>query len=585
MMNSLNRVLILLPEGATWVIALTLILLLVGWISSIVIAARQKGLVLLAFIPMTNPMAVIALLFKKTSTGMIPFGCYALALATWLYGSSHAHKVEFERLANYEKSLSEQGEPLRASAYQESPSDPIQNIWDHSYLRPLGLAGQKNAEGDRARTDMEQLYASWSLPKHIVSVKYDTPDEHRQPFIDPIRNIHDVSIQYLRSGGASDAQWPASPEESATVLEPFMSERTDELQKLSEAVFRSEDVYPHAWENGFEMLLPQLAKLKSFSQISSLSSIYHSLRGDQEKSYQNACLAIQLAFTGDTDLLISRLVQFAQLHIALETIMAAQQAHLWSDEQWVHIRSLLNDYNAIRQMPNSLRVERAVGYSYIEPMFTQSWSKAMKRLDQMGAAGQTEIENGFIMNVLDSMASKFSQAFLAKQWRLCMEAYSFMIEDLEKGSAASEEIPWKDIQTNWADQNLMEYGILAKMLLPALSNVQKKAFLIQVKLELAKTAIDLERYYLKHERYPDSLDDLTPIFRSIPAIDPMNRQMLSYKKSESVGFEIYSVGMNGEDDNGRHVKRPKRNQTNPPDDLLWIIGKNSSQLPAFQVDE
>jgi Tfp pilus assembly protein PilE len=217
-------------------------------------------------------------------------------------------------------------------------------------------------------------------------------------------------------------------------------------------------------------------------------------------------------------------------------------------------------------------------------MFNQSWSKAMKRLGQLGGSGQMEIETGMAMNLLDTMASKFSQAFLAKQWRLCMEAYTFMIADLEQAVAASKETPWKDIQSNWADQNILNYGILAKMLIPALSNIQEKAIHIQVKLELAKVAIDLERFYLKHGSYPDSLDDLSPAYRPTPTLDPMTQKALSYRRNEGGGFEIFSVGMNGTDDGGKHIKKPKRNQTNPPDDLLWRIEKSSPLLPAFQVD-
>lgn len=357
------------------------------------------------------------------------------------------------------------------------------------------------------------------------------------------------------------------------------------MEQLREAVFRSEDVYPHEWERGFDMLLPQLAKLKQFTQITSLASIYQSIQGVQDASYEQARLAFQLAETGDSDLLISRLVQFAQLHIALETIMSAQQAHLWSDEQWVQIRSRLDKFNLPALIPNSLRAERAVGYSYVEPMFTQSWSRAMKQMDHLGAAGKSEIETGLWMTLLDSVASKFSQAFLAKQWRLCMEAYSLMIEDLEQGVQASYSGPWKEIHTTWSDENLLQYGVFAKMLIPALSQAQNKAFLMQLKIELAKTAIDLERYYLKHGHYPDALGALSPAFRDTTPLDPMTRKMLKYEKVEDAGFELYSVGMNGEDDQGRHAVKPKRNENNPPDDLLWVIRVNPPELPSFHVDE
>jgi hypothetical protein len=38
------------------------------------------------------------------------------------------------------------------------------------------------------------------------------------------------------------------------------------------------------------------------------------------------------------------------------------------------------------------------------------------------------------------------------------------------------------------------------------------------------------------------------------------------------------------DDGGRRIERPKRNQTSPPDDLLWSISEFPTQLPAFHVD-
>jgi hypothetical protein len=585
MMSSFSDILALLPEGATWVIPVTIILLLLGWISSIVVAAKQKGLVLLAFIPLTNPLAVVAMLFKQTSSGLIPFTAYALALGIWLFGSNHAHKVEFERLHRYENMLKEQGEPLGASAYLESASNPDKNVWEHPYLKPIGLAGQKSEAGEQARKNINELYDIWSFPNQSVIIRYEDSNKNRLPFVTPVRTMHQVSLQFLKTSNPANINRPESPEESAEVLKPYFDIRAADLAKLQEAVNRPEDVYPHAWNEGFDMMLPQLVKLKKFSQVLSLWSVYHSTLHHQEDSFQTAQLAFRLAETGDSDLLISRLVQFAQYHIALETIMAAQQAHLWSDEQWVQIRSILDSFNATQLMPASLRSERAMGYSHIQPLFTQSWSDAMKSMAQIGGGGHSDQEKTILMKLLDSMASKFSQAFLAKQWRLCLEAYSMMIEDLEQSVKASTTSPWKDIESNWVEENVHHYGIFAKMLLPALSKAEEKAFLIQVKIELAKTAIDLERYYIKFGSYPDTLEDLSPSIQVTPPIDPMTRQPLAYQKIGQKEFEIYSVGLNGIDDGGQHLKSKKRNQPDPPDDVLWGMRETDIILPAFHIEE
>src|SRR6056300_1379375 len=92
MQQSFTQFIQWLPEGATWIIPLTLILLLAGWISSIAIAVKSKWLALFAVFPLTNPIAVIGMMYKSMTKSMIPLGFYALALIVWFTGSSRSYK-------------------------------------------------------------------------------------------------------------------------------------------------------------------------------------------------------------------------------------------------------------------------------------------------------------------------------------------------------------------------------------------------------------------------------------------------------------------------------------------------------------
>jgi len=191
---------------------------------------------------------------------------------------------------------------------------------------------------------------------------------------------------------------------------------------------------------------------------------------------------------------------------------------------------------------------------------------------------------GFMKSALDLFGSNFSRALLAKHWRLCQEAYSFMIADLEQAAEASKSQPWKDIQVSWADKNLKQYGLFASMLLPALDKAQSKAVLHQAKLELAKTAIDLERYFLKHQQYPETLDSLVPEFTNSTPQDPLTGTSYLYKRLTQDSFEIYSAGLNGKDEGGRNVKKHRKGEVPPPDDLLWVISKESENIPSYTMN-
>ena len=73
-------------------------------------------------------------------------------------------------------------------------------------------------------------------------------------------------------------------------------------------------------------------------------------------------------------------------------------------------------------------------------------------------------------------------------------------------------------------------------------------------VEMAKASVSLERFYLKHGRYPEQLEHLVPEFCDVMPQDPMSSQPFHYRRLGSDGFELYSVGWNGKDEGGFRVK-------------------------------
>lgn len=585
MQESLLQFLPLLPEGATWIIPLTLILLIGGWISSISIAVKSKWLALFAIFPLTNPIAVIGMANKNTTKSMIPIGFYALALIVWFTGSSRSYKIESKRLIAYEESLKEKGERIHASDYIKSAKNSEENIWEHPFLKPLADASQPGENGEAARTSIDEIYGQLEFPNHRIKLKYEESSPNRLPMFTPARKLVELSTRLkLNSDPDTPSEdLPHSPSMAARELGPFFSAIQPKIEQLKEALHRKEDVYPFAWDQGFNMLLPHLSKLKNFSQIAQIDSVMHNTLGNSDRAFESAKLAFQLSRTGDSDILISRLVQIAQQSIALETLVTAQNYHAWNDTQWIEIRTMIDSINMIQLMPDSLRAERAMGRSSIEPLLSQNWTQAMQSIGSLDGGGPAPME-GLLKSTVNIIGSNFSRAFLAKQWRLCLEAYSFMIEDLEKSAEASKSKPWREIQISWEDTSLKKYGLFASMLLPALDKAQSRALLQQAKLELAKTTIDLERYFIKHHSYPKTLDALVPdIVDSIP-IDPMTGSIFVYKQLSNDSFEIYSAGLNGIDEEGHNMRMHRSNEVPPPDDLLWVIGNATKEIPSYKIN-
>ena len=88
------------------------------------------------------------------------------------------------------------------------------------------------------------------------------------------------------------------------------------------------------------------------------------------------------------------------------------------------------------------------------------------------------------------------------------------------------------------------------MLLPALGGAVKKFASGQSSVNLARTAIALERYWLARGEFPESLNALAPQFIAKLPRDVINGQPLHYRRTSDGQFVLYSVGWNETDDGG-----------------------------------
>lgn len=82
------------------------------------------------------------------------------------------------------------------------------------------------------------------------------------------------------------------------------------------------------------------------------------------------------------------------------------------------------------------------------------------------------------------------------------------------------------------------------------------------------TGIAVERFRIANNRLPNSLDDLVPTYLDEIPPDYFNESgaTLNYRLRDEGGFVVYSVGRNGEDDNGE-----LRSEDNRNDDITFTI--------------
>ena len=562
----------------------SLFLLILGWILSIRAAGksdRGRDLKLLLIFPLTNPLALLIFAFMDFRPSILPIICYLLGLLTIPVGGALAEKHERSLLESLKQKLENSGEFLTIESITPEPVPDDSNVWKHPFLEELGVAGQNTPEGRLAREHTK--YESLSLPKPYPNSHYPKVDrEDRRAyraFHGPLLDLHQTAMAIISAtdGEINESNTPNSWSGVGEAVINYFQDSEADFAHLEEAINRPIDEYPYHWPAAFAMLIPQLPALKKFSDATAMRSVGLSAAGKSNESFRSASLAFKLVQIGDSDMLISRLVQFAQAARALQTVRAAQQFHVWTDEQWVEIQAELSQLDFPRLMPDAMRMERLLGYISLDPLLTETFARIVRGLGAFDASSEI-IQNSEIAaqeiggeRLANIFFGAFSRAFLTKQVRLCLIAYSDQINSLERALEQTATSPWSQHSKPSLPKPYNEYGILAAMLLPALDRGFQKAINAQTAVELAEIACALERYYLANQQYPDHLDALIPNFLERPPRDPMSQELWHYTREGAQGFQIYSVGENGRDDGGDYQY-----------DILWIIDAQMPTLPELE---
>jgi hypothetical protein len=91
---------------------------------------------------------------------------------------------------------------------------------------------------------------------------------------------------------------------------------------------------------------------------------------------------------------------------------------------------------------------------------------------------------------------------------------------------------------------------LSKMALANWRRVFENVMRQETQRSLMIAAIALQRYQLRHGKFPPDLDSLAPEFLATVPVDYMNGQPLHYRVEPDGAFLLYSVGLDGKDDGG-----------------------------------
>ena len=350
------------------------------------------------------------------------------------------------------------------------------------------------------------------------------------------------------------------PQSSAEDVLLALSKYDPAIEELSQASRLPYSRFPIQYdaEDPFSIMLAHLAALKRGGQVLELRAVAYLQNAQTEKAFGDVKLALRLTDSVRTEpIMISHLVRIAMLQITLQPVWEGLAEHRWSDEQLVALDAELAKLDFLADYGLSQRGELAF------------FPKALEYRRHTRSP-----ESIFYFSEYDNSQKHPPGVELAVfVFRHCpggwfyqnqLSYYRFTVQNYLPMLDASRQLAPPAAAKRANEAQLKEaahpnpYNFIANRFLSppppfdyiVHSKLAARFACAQSSVDLARTAIALERYRRAHGGYPESLDALAPQFIEILPHDVINGQPLHYRRTGDGQFLLYSVGWNETDDGG-----------------------------------
>lgn len=326
-----------------------------------------------------------------------------------------------------------------------------------------------------------------------------------------------------------------------------------ELKEVELALQRPKVRFPVEYEKGYDALIPHGAALPNLGKIYNAKAQAEVDAGQMTNAFRDLKTMFRLGgLIKDEPWHILMLVHVALNHFPLQALWDGLSVHAWMAGQLADLQ------HTLEQVDMLVHLERAwCGERWMNEWVLQSWLKDPRKILDLGSNKPPSEtcswvslwpRGWFYQNALrvdeiyDQQVMRVVNAHVARISPLLAAAADKRIENLPNNV----------------------FNLLASILMPQIKDVSCNVAASQTYFNEAAVACALERYWLEHRRYPDTLAELVPQFLVAVPHDVVDGQPLRYRLDGAGGFVLYSIGWDLVDDGGTVAwKNPSQTSGHP----------------------
>jgi tetratricopeptide (TPR) repeat protein len=340
------------------------------------------------------------------------------------------------------------------------------------------------------------------------------------------------------------AKWPDRgkplPEPMVKAISQCLADNQKCLSLLHEAAGIQDCDYGWDWRQLAATSFSQLAEVRHCAQLLGLGAAYYSHAGDPNAAIRCIEDGLRLADSLRREpALIHYLVRVACVGLTVGSLERGLNAAAFTDAQLTELDRALTATAGTLDLTQAMITERCVMIETCRNPFLAAGSgqsPGPRMLPGMTRTG--------IADVLDYMED-------------CIEA--------SKRPPLERLAGFREATAKVEDLSFMH--VMIKMLGPSMGRVAELSLRSQAGVDLARTALAIERYRLATGKLPEQLADLVPQYLEEVPTDPFDGRPIRYKRTEP-GYRLYSILEDGQDNGGKDKSEVARGD---PYDWPFIV--------------
>ena len=320
------------------------------------------------------------------------------------------------------------------------------------------------------------------------------------------------------------------------------------LELIQASNQRSGFRFPLEYEELYSCLLPHLSYIKGIHQYGKVRASAELHAGHHQEGTDSICLMLQLVDRLESEaFLISYLVRIADMQITIHPLWEGITHHLFDESDLTKISSHLAGMTFIPQIKQALGMERAVHIGEIERV-----TKYRSYFDRIASSTTYDNQNWPWPWTYQTYIHFAPKGWISQNVRTYSRELTYLEDALNSWSAGNSNA-FSQFKKNFEisiAKPISVYNALSRSWEFGHVNVLTKALRAEATVNIAKTAVALERHYLSKSSYPETLSELVPQFLPEVPLDPIDLKPLRYQRLPLNQFKLYSIGANETDDGG-----------------------------------